>query len=534
MPFLQDSSAAPRLSSGPAESVLGAWTAQTTTDWGKRTALLVGGMALFRAFILGTTELTDTEAYYLVWSRFGALSYYDHPPLVAWMARLTTFGSTAAFAARLGPVLCSVAFGWLLYRLAARLFSDRAAFIAVAIVSLVPAYYFTGFLLNPEVILAPLWVLFLLLLDDLQHKDEAWRPAVLGLVIGVGFLAKYTAILAVPVTLLVVIASPKTRRWLWRPSFYYGGLMALLVVLPVLWWNHTRHWPSLALHLVERVGKADPVTLGAHVVRVAVGQLLLFHPLVLPGFIVVLALTLRRALKDSRYLLLAAASTLVLLVFLVIMVRVSDAEPHWTMVGYMPLAVAAGGILDEHFSTVRRKASEAPRLGMGSSRLLDGYLRAVIGVSMALGAAYLVHTRTPVLLKLLPASLYNPDVDPINETLGWDRVKTTILEQANHLGPAAVVASSHNVLCGHVATALNDAPPVYCPSPRRTAFDFFERRDPPPGVPVVYVDTRRYREDIEAALPGWTCSLKDTVGVARGGRVVNEFYVHGCLPRTAP
>ena len=51
----------------------------------------------------------------------------------------------------------------------------------------------TSVLVNPEALLAPLWVAFLLLLWDLRDRDEAWRPLLLGVVVGVGFLLKYGA-----------------------------------------------------------------------------------------------------------------------------------------------------------------------------------------------------------------------------------------------------------------------------------------------------------------------------------------------------
>ena len=66
----------------------------------------------------------------------------------------------------------SAAFGALLYRFAARLFSPRAGFLALLAVSILPAFFFTSFLANPEAPLAPLWVLFLLLLDDLRRRYE--------------------------------------------------------------------------------------------------------------------------------------------------------------------------------------------------------------------------------------------------------------------------------------------------------------------------------------------------------------------------
>src|SRR6478609_5996620 len=45
---------------------------------------------IVRFLCVARIPLGNGEAYYFTWSRFLSLSYNDHPPLVAWMVRLTT------------------------------------------------------------------------------------------------------------------------------------------------------------------------------------------------------------------------------------------------------------------------------------------------------------------------------------------------------------------------------------------------------------------------------------------------------------
>src|SRR5271165_3471373 len=50
---------------------------------------------LVRFVCLAPVPLGNGEAYYYSWSRFLDWSYYDHPPLIAWVVRLTTtFGAS--------------------------------------------------------------------------------------------------------------------------------------------------------------------------------------------------------------------------------------------------------------------------------------------------------------------------------------------------------------------------------------------------------------------------------------------------------
>jgi 4-amino-4-deoxy-L-arabinose transferase-like glycosyltransferase len=491
-----------------------AWKVYCAT-WERRAWLLIGALTLVRFAVAGATTLSDTESYYVGWARHPALSYYDHPPLVAWTTWCAEQFGRSALAVRFVPVVCAAIFAMLIMQLTTRLFSARAAFIAVATVLALPAFEMTSFLVNPEGLLAPLWALYLILLHDLTDHDEPWKPLALGALIGVAFLAKYTALLGVPVALVYLASSARTRRWFRRPSLYLGGLVALVIASPVIAWNQARHWPSVMLHLVERAAPATFATYVDNALHTVGSQWVLFHPLIFPGLVVTAWLMFRRAKHDERYRFLAWVSLPVLAFFFVMMVRVRDAEPHWTMVGYVPVIIAAGGLID---SVIDRSAS------------LRFYVGASAMFSIALLGVYFVHMRTPELMRAIPASVYDANADPVNETLGWDEIRDAVVGQASRLGPGTVVASSHNVLCGHLQEALDDAPHVYCASPRRTEFDFVGRSQPPSDAPVVYVDSARYPLDPSAVLPSRQCEVVDRVDVKRGDRIVNEIHIFACAP----
>jgi 4-amino-4-deoxy-L-arabinose transferase-like glycosyltransferase len=472
---------------------------------------------MVRLLFLATTEIANGEAYYYVWSRFPSLSYYDHPPLIAWLTWLTTQFSHTSFAIRSGPVLYSALFAYLVYRLGERLFSPRAGFIAVAIVTSLPVLFATSYVLNPEGPLAPLWVLGLLLIEGMRDHDEPWRPLAAGLVMGLAFLAKYSGVLLAPVGLLYLLVSPQGRRWLRRPSLYLGGLVALVVALPVLIWNAQRGWPSLVLHFIERQGPTDLATLSLNAFHAVIGQFAPFHPLIFPGLIVAMVISIRRSAQDDRYRFLALTSWPVLLFFLAMMVRVRDPESHWTMVGYIPLAVAAGGWLDERFDSI--------------PAALRVYIKASIIVSVMATAGFYAYSQTPALRRLIPASAYDANRDFFNEMTGWTELKGAIDASAAALGHDTVVASSQYALCSHILTALDDRPTVYCPSVRRTEYDFIGRRTPPPGAPVLYVNDDHYRDDPSTLLPGRDCKPLPTTTIERGGLVMQNYHLWACLPR---
>ena len=223
--------------------------------WADRAALLIGAALLVRLLVASTT---GTVGYRGVLRAVGARSRAQLlRPSAA--GRVDDVARAARSARRRGP--CDSApsstarrSAALLYRLGARLFSPRAGFLAVAMVTAIPAFVFVGFLLNPEGLLAPLWILLLLLLDDLREHDEPWRPLLLGRrhrrrvpreVHGAARRAGRAR--------STWRARRSTRRWLRRPSFYLAGVLALVIATPVVAWNYAHDWPSLRLHLSERM-----------------------------------------------------------------------------------------------------------------------------------------------------------------------------------------------------------------------------------------------------------------------------------------
>ena len=487
---------------------------------------------LIRFICIGPLPLGNGEAYYYSWSRFLDWSYYDHPPLVAWMVRLTTlFGSSTA-AVRLGPILAAGALGLILYHLAERLYRPRAAFFALVLVTALPVFLGSSFILNPEAPLAPLWVGFLFVLEGMRRRDGWHRPLLAGVLLGFAFLAKYTALLLVPATLIYVGSSVPARRWLRRPSFYAGGVVALVIALPVLIWNESRGWPSLHLHFVERATATLPVAgenrmnqlvalssssaaglLGGFL-RVVVGQLISYSPLLAPLLIIALVRSSRQARRDDRSLFIAAFSWTILLPLLAAMTRFQDAEQHWTMVAFIPAVIAAGHFVDENWSRNR----------LVRSATLAGVV--LSGVMFILAN---VHARSAALLRMIPASRYDARADVINELVGWDEVRATVTRVVSAAHGNVVLASNHYSLCGRLLYEFGDSPAVYCPSARRSSFDFFDRSDPPANATVIAVTTDIH-EELPKGLEGRSCATAEHVEIERGGRSVAQYFVQSCSP----
>jgi hypothetical protein len=501
--------------------------------WGMAVAWVVAA-TLVRMVSMAPIPLGNGEAYYYSWSRFLDFSYYDHPPLLAWTVRLTTLLGHSAVAVRMAPILAAAAFGLLFYKLVLRFFRPRAAFFALVLVTALPVFFASSFVVNPEAPMAPLWVAYLLAVESMRRRTEWWRPLVAGLFMGLAFLAKYTAVLLVPATLVYLALSPRNRHWLRRPSFYAGGLLALVLTVPVLAWNVARGWPSLQLHFVERSGMGRPVAgentvnqlvavsssdgagLLQSLARVIVGQLLAYSPLLAPLLVAAIVKSLWRARRDDKDLFLQAFTWPVLLPLLLAMTKFKDAEQHWTMVAVLPAVIAAGRFADERWERLKAiKAVAYAGLALSAGLFLTAH----------------VHFRTTALIRAIPADHYDPRADMINELIGWDQVRVRVAQavSAARGDRAVVLASNHYSMCGRMLFEMDDAPNVYCPTARRSAFDFFGRRDVPANATAIVL-TNDIHPELPAGIEGRACTMVDEVDIERAGRRVARYYIQSCLP----
>ena len=69
--------------------------------------LLLALVTAARLLLAGRFGLGVDESHYLLYSRRLAWGYFDHPPMVAFLAALTSQFGEGVFVVRLGPIFCS-------------------------------------------------------------------------------------------------------------------------------------------------------------------------------------------------------------------------------------------------------------------------------------------------------------------------------------------------------------------------------------------------------------------------------------------
>ncbi len=262
------------------------------------TIALIAALTLLRAVYAGVMELRTDEAYYWTWSKENALSFLDHPPMIAWFIRFGTaiFGDTA-FGVRFAGLLAMLATQLLLADIVRRVTHDTRAVILVILMPEAAIYY--GLLMGkvaPDVALIPFGVAMVWALVRLaESNDPRWWLAA-GAFAGLALLSKFTAAMLAPAVLAFLLIPGWRGRWLRSPYPWAAAAIALAIFSPVLIWNAWHDWASFRFQAVRAVATHE---LSLRTVGDFVGlQFFLVGPVLFPVVLSGVILTAWRAARD--------------------------------------------------------------------------------------------------------------------------------------------------------------------------------------------------------------------------------------------
>lgn len=200
---------------------------------------------------------TADELYYWCWAKELQWSYYDHPPMTAYLIWVSTavFGDNL-LAIRLPACLCTFTMLLLLSRLVRPMW-PLALFLAT------PLCFFGGILITPDAPLICFWTAYLVWLVHLHERLcgdndgpnwQTWTAG--GVLLGLGILSKYTMGLAGATAALSLLTIRPWRRWF--PGFLMHGAVAFVVTLPILLYNIQRDFEPLLYQWRHTMQAEDP------------------------------------------------------------------------------------------------------------------------------------------------------------------------------------------------------------------------------------------------------------------------------------
>jgi hypothetical protein len=315
----------------------------TTKDYRRALIYLVSGINLLRLIYINFVPLVPEEAYYWKYAKHLALSYFDHPPMTAYViAFFTWVGGDTVFFVRLGAVILSSSLTILLYAVAAQLFKNQKwAFLTALTANCTVAFSLGATIITPDTPLLFFWATSVYGLVRLcESNDRKWWYLV-GTGVGLAMLSKYTAVLILPGILVYALLSREQRKWMLTVHPYLGLAVAFLIFGPVIVWNYHNDWASFMFQLPSRFAHATRLRVD-FLLQLLGTQLAILTPvifiLVIAGWLQAGRLGLRRG--EPRYSLLFWIACPVYIVFtLSSLTRL--VKMNWLAPAYLTSIIAA-------------------------------------------------------------------------------------------------------------------------------------------------------------------------------------------------
>ena len=196
------------------------------------------------------TELIFDEAYYWYYAQHMAWGYFDHPPMVALIVKM----SSLFFNGELGVRLIGIVLSTGTYIVLWFLIDDHRKnkyilhyFSLVFSMTLIHAY---GFLTLPDTPLLFFTAVFLLIYKKFLKSPSIGLSILLGLVMAGLMYSKYNAVLVI---LLVLISN---LRLVFNKYAWLSVLIALVSYTPHFIWLFNNDFVSIKYHLFERPNRA--------------------------------------------------------------------------------------------------------------------------------------------------------------------------------------------------------------------------------------------------------------------------------------
>ena len=195
-------------------------------------------------------SLYGDEAQYWLWSKSLDLGYYSKPPLLAWFLSIHTFFlGDSFFSLKIFPIVIYLFISLGIYRLCMGLsFSKHNSILCSGTFLIIPAASLSSFLISTDLLLLLFWSLAMGKLLEIRFNNSTLNFFLLGLFLGLAFLAKYAAVYFIISLILLIKKKKKTLNIFKKNSFkiFIFFMTFIFVIFPNIYWNINNGWVTLS------------------------------------------------------------------------------------------------------------------------------------------------------------------------------------------------------------------------------------------------------------------------------------------------
>lgn len=448
--------------------------------------VLVALSLLGNIWALFSFNLLPDEAYYWVWSQRLDLSYYDHPPLVAWLM----WPFTELFGHGVAVVRSQAILSWLVgavvgYDLARRLYGDpQAGALAVLVWSSLPIVQVGFHVVTPDspLIIFTWLAYYFAYLAVAERKPLLWLAV--GGAVGMTMLAKYPAVLVLGGLFFALIFSREGRaqlatRWPWL-----GVGLALLLFMPVVIWNAQHDWISFAFQFSHGVKEKVSGSAFELFLLFLGGQLLVPMPW---SFVAMLWASFRPGKLDSYHHLLLGFGFWTPLVIFGLAGLTTTSAANWPETAYVPGTILLAGLLW--------------RWLFYDNDMVNRGKVALISILVLIGVVLIDILRFPAIFSWFGMEETKQRTQ-LSQSYGWDALQNELREQLpaidTRYGNRCTILADNHARAGMVAWLLNEPYRVNVTANTRVNQYNLWNRETPPEKACFYIakyDAENWRQE---------------------------------------
>jgi 4-amino-4-deoxy-L-arabinose transferase-like glycosyltransferase len=319
----------------------------------KKIWLLIICSCAIRILIAGSLELGNDEVYYQTYPQFLQWNYFDHPPLIALLIRLTTFNLYfhQELFVRAGPVICSAISTWIIFKTGSLIAGARAGWYAAFFYN--TSFYtsiIAGTFILPDSPQVVFWLVSLYLMIRILDTSEKLKKnqalfILLGVSIGLCIMSKVHGIFLWFGFGAYIIFH--RRDLLKSPSLWIAVLITILIISPIYFWNLANHFITYRYHQGRLNFWGSKPDLD-QLLQQAAGSIFYSNPVNFIFYLVSLyALLKNRKNSLPPYFPLLLWTSLPLIIVLLWTSLFSETLPHWSGPAYLSMMLISARHLDE-------------------------------------------------------------------------------------------------------------------------------------------------------------------------------------------
>ncbi len=272
------------------------------------------------------TQIIADEAYYKYYSENLSWGYYDHPPMVSLMIKISSLLFSGNLSIRFLTIITHLLTILIIWKIIDnRQASKKDIYLFFIIISSVVMFAAYGFITTPD---SPLLLFTALLLLSYKRflKEESLTNMALLSISMVGLIySKYQGGLVI---ILLILSNIKLLK---NYKFWISGLIALGLYTPHIIWQINNEFPSFIYHTV---GRSKPFKL-KYILEYLPNQAASFNP-----FILIVAIYILFKDKSKEALTRSYKFIIIgLIAFFGLSALRGHVEPHWTIAAAIPMVI---------------------------------------------------------------------------------------------------------------------------------------------------------------------------------------------------